>query len=140
MRKSKDIYVTQNMLFGVRDQLKEYIDGKTDELKSEFHGVKSEVHGLKSEINGVRSEVHGLKSEIHEVKAGVHGLKSEIHEVKSEVHGLKSEIHRLAVLMEDQNARNIYVLDGLSGLSHRQDKLENEFSEFKNEMIDITRG
>ena len=110
-RRSKQIPVTVEMLYEVRDQLCDRMDGIAHDLKSEIHEVKSEVHGIKSEIHGIKSEIHGIKSEIHEVK--------------SEVSGLKSEMHRLALLMEEQNARNIYVLDGLTSLFHRQDRLEH---------------
>jgi len=58
-----------------------------------------------------------------------HELKSEIHGVKSEVNGLKSEVHRLAILIEEQNARNIIVLDGLSSLFHRQERIESKLAE-----------
>jgi len=52
-------------------------------------------HKIESEISGVRSEVHGLKSEIS---------------------GVKSELHRVALLVEEQNARNKYVMDGYAQL------------------------
>lgn len=98
--RSADVPVTVQMLYGVRDQLIKRID----------------------------SRFHSLKSEIHEVKSEIHGVKSEIHEIKSDVSGLREEVHRLALLMEEQNARNAIVLDGLTGLFDRQDRLEKEMS------------
>lgn len=73
-------------------------------------------HKIDSGIQGVRSEIQGVKSEVHGLKAEVHGLKSEVHEVKSEIHSLKSELHRVALLVEEQNARNKFVLDGYAQL------------------------
>lgn len=108
--RASEVLVTQAMLYKVRDELKDF--------------VKSEIHGLKSEIRGLKSENHGIKSEIHE-------MKSEIHEIRSDIHGLKSEVHRMAVLIEEQNAKNSIVLEGLAGLFHRQDRLEGEFYEFR---------
>ena len=112
--RSCDVLVTQAMLYGVRDELKSL-------FKSEIHGFKSEVHDLKSEIHGLKSEMHGVKSEVH-------GLKSEVH-------GIKSEVHRLGVLIEEQNARNRIVLDGLTSLFHRQDRVENKVSEFEKTLL-----
>ena len=130
-RVAEDSFVTQKMLYKVRDELKEHSSSLFHGVKSEVHGLKSEVHGLKSEINGVKSEIHGLKSEIHEVKSEFQGLKKEMHGLKSEVHDIKKSVHRIELLVEEQNNRNKIVLDGLSQLFSRQDRLENNFAEFK---------
>jgi chromosome segregation ATPase len=143
--KSADVPVTQRMLFEVRDQL----DAR---IKSEIHGVTSVIHGhearfgsIMSEIHGVTSVIHGhearfgsIMSEIHGVKSEVHGLRSEIHEVKSAIHGheakfeaIRSEIHRLALLVEEQNSRNRIVLDGLTSLFGRQERVEAKVLDFE---------
>jgi hypothetical protein len=36
-------------------------------------------------------------------------------------------------LIEEQNARNVVVLDGLSILAHRQDRMEFEWVDFRKE-------
>ena len=41
----------------------------------------------------------------HRMDSGFEGLRGEIH-------GVKSELHRVALLVEEQNARHKYVLDG----------------------------
>ena len=88
--------VTQRMLYDVRDQL-------VTQMKAMVHGSKKEFHGFKSDIHGLKSEFQGLKSDMH---------------------GLKSEMHRVALLVEEQNARNRIVLDGLASLFERQDRVE----------------
>jgi hypothetical protein len=37
-----------------------------------------------------------------------------------------SEVHRIGLLVEEQNARNKFVLDGYTSLSDRLDKAENK--------------
>ena len=106
------------MLFEVRDELKESISGLRMEFKADFHGVKSEIHELRSEI---------------------HGMKSDIDGVKSELHGVKSELHRVALLVEEQNARNIFVLDGLTGLYGRQDRVESKTDAVEAALLFIRR-
>lgn len=101
--RSKDVPVTQGMLFGVRDQLSEQIKAESRRFDSQFHELKSEFHELKSEFHGVKSEIHGMKS----------------------------ELHRVAILVEEQNARNAIVLDGLTSLFTRQDRVETEVSDLK---------
>jgi len=93
--RSHEVPATAAMLFEMEDRLSHKIESEISGVRSEINGVKSEVHGLKAEISGIRSEVHGLKSEIS---------------------GVKSELHRVALLVEEQNARNKYVMDGYAQL------------------------
>ncbi len=119
-----DVPVTQKMLFLVRDQLDAKIDKSKHELKAEFHEVKSDIHEIKSEIHEIKSEIHGLKSEIHGLKSEIHEIKADVHGIKATVHEMKSELHRVALLVEEQNARNAIVMDGLTNLFARQERLE----------------
>ena len=52
----------------------------------------------------------------HKIDSGLHRVQSEISGIKSEVFGVKSELHRVALLVEEQNARNKFVLDGYAQL------------------------
>ena len=49
---------------------------------------------------------------VHQMDAGVSSLKADSHEMKADIHQIKSELHRVALLVEEQNARNKYVMDG----------------------------
>ena len=51
-------------------------------------------------------------------------LKAEIHEVKAEIHEVKAQVARIAFLVEEQNARNKVVLDGLMAYIDRQARVE----------------
>ncbi len=77
-------------------------------------------------------EVPATKAMLFEMKGELlEKIESAKHEVKSEIHEVKSEIHRLAVLMEEQNAKNNVVLDALMGITERQDKLEDSHQELR---------
>ncbi len=123
-KKKSDVHVTQSMFFEFRDELKELL--------------KVSFHDLKSEIQEVRSEIHAVKAEVQEVRSEIHGTKSEIHDLKSEIYGVKSELHRIGLLGEEQNARNILVLDGYEQIYQSQKDLascmghlEKEWLEYK---------
>ncbi len=60
------------------------------------------THKMDSGFHKMRSEFSGLFG----------GMKSEITGMKSDISGMKSELHRVALLVEEQNARNRYVMDG----------------------------
>ena len=80
---------TITLLYAMEDRLTHRIESGHSELKAEIQSVKS---GLESQIQSVKSE-----------------LKSDINDVKS-------ELHRIAILFEEQNARNKYVMDGYAQL------------------------
>ena len=107
--RSPEVPATTAMLYAMEDRLDHKIEGVRADLKSDIHGVKTEMQDMKSEMQSMKSEIQGIKSEIH-------GIKSEIQGMKSEMHGMKSEFHRVALLVEEQNARNKYVLDGYGQL------------------------
>lgn len=59
---------------------------------------------------------HKIDSGLSRVHAEIYGVKSEVSGIRSEVSGIKSELHRVALLVEEQNARNKFVLDGYAQL------------------------
>ena len=93
--RSPDVPATGAMLFEMEERLNHKMDSGFQKIRSEFSGLRSEFSGLKSEFSILKSEIHGVKSEIH---------------------GMKSELHRVALLVEEQNARNKYVMDGYTQL------------------------
>lgn len=47
------------------------------------------------------------------------------HRIDGRFDRLQADIHRIALLVEDQNARNKFVLDGYASIYDRQEKLES---------------
>ncbi len=87
------------------------LDRTRQELKAEIKGVKAEIKGVKAEIKGVRSELN----------AKIDGVRSEL---KAEIASLRASVERTNLLVEEQNANNRIVLEGLQALWQRQDRLE----------------
>ena len=92
--------VTVEMLRQTRNELVARIDASEKTLSAE---IKLQIHGVRSEFNGLRSEFDGMRAELHEVRA---------------------DVARIVVLVEEQNARNAVVLEGLTNLWHRQSHQE----------------
>ena len=88
--------VTRKMLYLVRDELK-YDSGSLE---------KKMDAGFK------------------EVDARFKEIDARFDRVDSELASIRSEVTRIAILVEDQNAKNNIVLEGLSSLFHRQDRVE----------------
>jgi uncharacterized phage infection (PIP) family protein YhgE len=106
------------------------LDGKIDAVKAEVQQARTELKAevqqvrteLKAEVQQVRTE---LKAEVQQVRAV---LKAEIHEVKAGMHGIQAQMARIEFLVEEQNARNKVVLDGITAVFSRQDQVEQRVS------------
>ena len=128
-RKSTDIPVTQTMLFHVRDELKTDISGVEVRLGAKISGLDNRITGLDNRITGLEAKMNSLETRLD---GRITGFENKMD---SKIAGLENKMdsyfHRLAMLIEEQNARNIYVLDGLTILFDRQERIENEFKELK---------
>jgi len=62
-----------------------------------------------------------------EVRSQFHQVDARFSEMESRFDKIDSQIHQIKLLVEEQNARNRIVLDGLTSLFTRQDRLEREF-------------
>jgi hypothetical protein len=107
-----ELPVTRTMLSEVRTELIERIEHSKSELRAEMQLVKGE---LREEIRQVKAEVHEIKVRMHAHEAGLHGVKA--------------ELARLALLVEEQNARNKVVLDALMAVMTRQGRVEHRVDE-----------
>ncbi len=116
---------TQKMLYGVTDQFQ-------DEFTAVRHELAAVRENLQSEITVVR----------HELTATRDSLKSEImamrHEIKADIALVAAQVHRFGILAEEQNAKNSIVLDGLTSLFHRQDRVEAEMVDVKKTLASFT--
>ena len=78
-------------------------------------------------LNGVRDE---LKSDIssleHKMNAGFKAHDARFETVESKIDKVYSEVHRIGVIVEEQATRNNVVLEALTSLFHRQDRVEGK--------------
>ncbi len=94
-------------------------------------GMLQLVRGeLKADLRGFRTEVRGEFAKVRsEVKTESAALRAEVSRLSVKVEGIGTEVARLGVLFEEQNANNRIVLEGLSGLWHRQERIESRITE-----------
>ena len=114
--KTGDLPVTQLMFTTLRKQIKAEINSSEKRLESKINQVESKINQVESKINQVESK---------------------INQVDSKVELVLSEIHRMAILMEEQNSRNKFVLDGYASLYERQDRLELRFDAHEKDIEDM---
>ena len=105
--KSPHIPTTQEMLYEVRDEL------------------KSDTQALRHEMN---SKFAKIDSKFAKIDSKFAEMNSQIQELHSEIQSVHSAVHRVALLMEEQNARNKYVLDGYTSLNDRLEEQSQEIA------------
>lgn len=127
----QDLPVTQKMLNGLREEMISKFISMDHKMDAGFQSVRSEISSMNADIDSVKSDIHLVKSDIHSVKSDIHSVKSDILSIKSDLHAVKADVHRIMVLVEEQNARNAVVLDGLTSLFARQERLETRFDQFE---------
>ena len=115
-------------LTSVKTELKAEIASVKTELKAEIAGVKTE---LKAEIAGVRTE---LKADFAGLKTEFADLKTEFADVKVDMERVREDASRTRMLVEEQNKKTDVVLDGLTSLYGRQERVESDVTELKQTM------
>jgi len=111
-----EVPVTRGMLTGLRTELLQRIDQGREEAKAENRKLDGKIDALRAEIHEVKAEIHEVKAEIHEVKAGM---------------------ARIEVLVEEQNARNRIVLDGIAALLSRQNQVEQRVTQVEDTVREL---
>ena len=100
---SKDLPATQGMLQLVRTELKADIRSLSSEMKAGFSQIDSRFSQIDSRFSQVDSKFNLMDSKFERVIA---------------------DVARIGVLVEEQNANNRIVLEGLTGLWQRQERVE----------------
>ncbi len=102
--RSKDIPVTQAMLYKVRNDLKHDNFSIRHEMNARFKEVDARFNQVDARFNQVDARFEKLESKMEEVL---------------------SAVHRVGLLVEEQDARNKYVLDGYAQLYEQINKRKN---------------
>lgn len=104
--KSSQVPVTVGMFDEMESRLGHKIDSGLSSLRTEMFSLKGEVF----------SEISSMRGDIDHMKGDINSIKGDISSIKTDISLMKSELHRVALLVEEQNARNKFVLDGYAQL------------------------
>ena len=122
-KKSTDIPITQKMLNEKIQELNHKITSVSLDVKSVEQNLGGKVDALQSEVKSIRAEIKSVEQRLD---GKIEAFRSE---VKSGNEMILSELRKMSASNEEQNSRNLVVLDALVGINERQDRMEREFSE-----------
>jgi uncharacterized protein YdcH (DUF465 family) len=130
-KRAKDVPVTQRMLFEVRDELKALIKGeskRTDAKFARLNGKFSSIDARFADMDVKFANIDAKFADMDVKFANIDGkfanIDARFDTMESKFSELQSEVHRVALLVEEQNARNAIVMDGLTILFERQERVE----------------
>jgi tetrahydromethanopterin S-methyltransferase subunit G len=122
---SKDLPATQGMLHLVRTEIKA-------EMKAGFRQIDSRFDLINSKFNENDSRFSQIDSRFNQIDSRFNQMDSKFEQVLSEV-------ARVGLLVEEQNSRNRVVLEGLTGLWQRQERVEVRVDNVESLVRSITR-
>ena len=94
------------------------LDESREELKHEITAVRLEVKALDSRVTALDSRVTALDSKVTALDSKVDALKLEMNarfeslesKMDAKIETVLAAVHRVGLLVEEQNARNKFVL------------------------------
>lgn len=105
--KSDNQPATRKMLKLVRRELLQTMKSGFSTMEARFSGIEGEFAGIDSRFSGIDARFLGVEASLHELKA---------------------TSTRMEFLLEEQNANNRIVLEGLQSLWQRQDRLDAQLN------------
>jgi chromosome segregation ATPase len=119
---TKDLPATQGMLTLVQNQIKTGLLSLDKKTQSRFDTVDARFSQVDAEFANIRSEFSKMNSRFSKID-------SRFSEMDSKFASLHSELSRIAVIIEAQDSRNRFVLEGYEQVYHRQDRFEQKIDQ-----------
>lgn len=129
--KTRDLPASQGMLQLVREELKAEMKTGFHKMESRFKAQDSKFSQIDSKFNSFEARFAQIDSRFDQVDSRFAQVESRFEQVDSRFEQVLSEIARVGILVEEQNSRNRIVLEGLTGLFQRQDRVEAKVDGFE---------
>ncbi|MBL7672097.1 MAG: hypothetical protein JNM39_16555 [Bdellovibrionaceae bacterium] len=100
------------------------IDARFSEIDSRFNQIDARFSEIDSRFNQIDARFSEIDSRFNQIDARFSKVDSRFNHLEAQLSTILSEVHRIAILMEEQNSRNKYVLDGYDQIYKRQERLE----------------
>lgn len=104
--KQSDVPASQGQLEAVRSELKSEMTSMRLEMSSLRTEVRAEMSTLRTEV---RSEISSVRSEISSVRSEMSLMRDEL---KAMITDVATSVLSVKAIVEEQNARNKFVIDG----------------------------
>ena len=151
---SRELPATQGMLQLVRTELKadigelrsemksglSQIDARFSQVDAKFNDMESKFSQIDSRFSQIDSRFNQIDSRFNQVDSRFKQVDSRFDQMDSKFERVLSEVARVGVLVEEQNSNNRVVLEGLTGLWQRQERVECRVDDVEKLVQSIARS
>jgi chromosome segregation ATPase len=104
------------------------IKGKVDMLDTKIVSMREDMH---ARFEVVDKKLAGVSSDMAHMRKDMGIMSTQIDQIKSSLDQTNSKIDRVLALVEEQNSRNRYVLDGYSTMYESHKTLESRINKLE---------
>jgi chromosome segregation ATPase len=119
-KKSGQIPATQKMLDLAKRELKSQMTSIQLEMRGQFKGVDGRFKSLEAHFNDVDARFNKVDARFKDVDARFDKVDARFDSMDAKIETLIAAVHKSNANVEEQNARNLYVLDGYSSIYDSQ--------------------
>lgn len=111
-KKSKELPATQ----GQFEEFRAEMNSKFTSVHLEFKGVRHDMVAMEKRLDARFSQIDARFSQ---VDARFSQIEAKISQLEAKIEALIAVVHQMRMVVEEQNARNKFVLDGYANLDSR---------------------
>lgn len=137
--RSKDVPATRGMLYLVRDELNHSItslehkmvggfkdvDARFNESDAKFKSIDARFNEMEARFKEIDARFDKMEARFAEIDARFDKMEARFEKIEAKLEQVLSAVHRIGLLVEEQNVRNKYVLDGYAQLYEQINKSKN---------------
>ena len=140
-RGTKEMPATQGMLMAVRDELKHEIAASEKRTYARIEEVRGELLGeIAASEKRTNARIDELSARVDKLDANVQELRVSVARLEAAVEKLHAVAMRGLALNEQQDARNAIVLEAVTGMIDRQNRIEKRQDEQEELLRLVIRG
>lgn len=155
--KSRDVPATQGMLDAFRnetmsrlsaqdyrfssieklliayDRRFDRIDARLDKMDARFEAIEARLDRMDARFEAIEARLDRMEARLDKMDARFDKMDAHFDAVLARIDKTQSDLHRSLLLMEEQRAQNVFVLDGYTSLRDRQDRIEKRLAHLEDD-------
>ncbi|HPI40366.1 MAG TPA: hypothetical protein PLJ21_06150 [Pseudobdellovibrionaceae bacterium] len=114
-------FVSNDKRFKSFDKRFESIDKRFESIDKKFESIDKRFDAIDKRFEAIDKRFEAIDKRFDAIDKRFEALENKM---EARFNDLKSDMHRILILLEEQNTRNKFVLDGYTLLYERMDRLE----------------
>jgi chromosome segregation ATPase len=113
------------------------VDGHFKRIDARFKKIDARFNEVDARFKEVDARFNEVDARFDEMDARFNKMDARFDQLSSQILGLTATVHRAVALAEEQNARNLIVLDGYAQIYGRQQLIESRTGRLEERVFGI---